>query len=86
ILAFNTGSYACKYLLGAAAAEKDTGLNLKFNALNLNGNTPKCDIPTEVISTGNTNIDIKNEVFSNLLEPLKEANENNGFLPIYYPK
>ncbi|HFF5463738.1 TPA: CSLREA domain-containing protein, partial [Acinetobacter baumannii] len=76
ILAFNTGSYACKYLLGAAAAEKDTGLNLKFNALNLNGNTPKCDIPTEVISTGNTNIDIKNEVFSNLLEPLKEANEN----------
>lgn len=28
----------------------------------------------------------KNEVFSNLLEPLKEANENNGFLPIYYPK
>ncbi len=52
---------------------------MKFNALNLNGNTPKCDIPTEVISTGNTNIDIKNEVFSNLLEPLKEANENNGF-------
>ncbi|MDQ9029418.1 CSLREA domain-containing protein [Acinetobacter nosocomialis] len=86
VLAFNKGSYACKYLLGAASAEKDTGLNLKFNALNLTGDSPKCDVPTELIPTGNTNIDIKNEVFSALLEPLKEANENNGFLPIYYPK
>ncbi|MFC1397163.1 CSLREA domain-containing protein [Acinetobacter lactucae] len=89
VLAFNTGSYACRYLLGAAAEQKDVGINLKFNALNLTENTAKCDLPKEAIPTGNTNIDISqnNNSFSNLLEPLKEAvNEGTRFLPIYYPK
>ncbi|MNH64825.1 hypothetical protein D3C73_168220 [compost metagenome] len=86
VLAFNNGSYACRYLLGAAAEEKDTGLDLRFNALNLTGNAPKCDVPKEVVPAGNTNIDIVNNVLNTLLEPLKGANENNGFLPIYYPK
>ncbi|ETR93895.1 CSLREA domain-containing protein [Acinetobacter lactucae] len=87
IIAFNIGSYACRYLLGAAAEQKDVGITLKFNALNLSGNTEKCDLPTEVIPTGNSNIDIKNVSFSNLLEPLKEqVSESTRFLPIYYPK
>ncbi|WP_202745151.1 CSLREA domain-containing protein [Acinetobacter pittii] len=89
VLAFNTGSYACRYLLGAAVEQKDVGINLKFNALNLTGNTAKCDLPKEVIPTGNSNIDIfqNNKAFSDLLEPLKEkVNEGTRFLPIYYPK
>lgn len=87
VLAFNKGAYACRYLLGAAAEEKDTGLNLRFNALNLTGSAPKCDVPKEVVPEGNTNIDVINNPLNTLLEPLlKGPNENNGFLPIYYPK
>lgn len=87
ILAYNTGSYACKYLLGAAAEQKSVSLTLDFNALDWTSATAKCDIPKESLPDGHTNIDISTQSFSNLLSPLVEsATTYTGFLPIYYPK
>lgn len=37
VLAFNSGSFACRYLLGPATDEKDARILLKFNALKLSG-------------------------------------------------
>ncbi|MFY5899267.1 CSLREA domain-containing protein [Acinetobacter pittii] len=87
VLAYNTGSYACKYLLGAAAEQKSVSLTLDFNALDWKSATAKCDIPKESLPDGHTNIDISTQSFSNLLSPLVEpATAYTGFLPIYYPK
>ncbi|MDA3450310.1 MULTISPECIES: CSLREA domain-containing protein [Acinetobacter] len=87
VLAYNTGSYACKYLLGAAAEQKSVSLMLDFNALDWTSATAKCDIPKESLPDGHTNIDISTQSFSNLLSPLVEpATAYTGFLPIYYPK
>lgn len=87
VLAYNTGSYACKYLLGAAAEQKSVSLTLDFNALDWTSATAKCDIPKESLPDGHTNIDISTQSFSNLLSPLVEpATAYTGFLPIYYPK
>ncbi|WP_336026976.1 CSLREA domain-containing protein [Acinetobacter pittii] len=86
VLAYNTGSYACKYLLGAAAEQKSVGLTLDFNALDWTSATAKCDVPKESLPDGHTNINISTQAFSNLLTPLQEATAYTGFLPIYYPK
>ncbi|WP_336167512.1 CSLREA domain-containing protein [Acinetobacter sp. 161(2023)] len=87
LLAYNAGSYACKYLLGAAAEEKSVGLILGFNALDWSSATGKCDLPKESLPDGHTNIDISIQAFSTLLNPLVEpATAYTGFLPIYYPK
>ncbi|MBJ9720850.1 CSLREA domain-containing protein [Acinetobacter calcoaceticus] len=86
LLAYNNGNYACKYLLGAAAEEKNVGLILDFNALDWSSATGKCDIPKESLPTSHTNIDISTQSFSNLLGPLETATAYTGFLPIYYPK
>ncbi|NUF16951.1 CSLREA domain-containing protein, partial [Acinetobacter lactucae] len=87
VLAYNTGSYACKYLLGAVAEEKSVGLTLSFNALDWKSATAKCDVPKESLPDGQTNVDISTQSFSNLLSPLVEpATAYTGFLPIYYPK
>lgn len=86
VLAYNTGSYACKYLLGAAAEQKSVGLTLDFNALDWTSATAKCDVPKESLPDGQTNINISTQAFSNLLSPLQAATAYTGFLPIYYPK
>ncbi|NUF36934.1 CSLREA domain-containing protein [Acinetobacter lactucae] len=86
VLAYNTGSYACKYLLGAVAEEKSVGLTLSFNALDWKSATAKCDVPKESLPDGQTNVDISAQTFSNLLSPLQTATAYTGFLPIYYPK
>lgn len=87
VLAYNSGSYACKYLLGAAAEQKSVGLTLDFNALDWTSAIAKCDVPKESLPDGHTNIDISTQSFSNLLSPLVEpATAYTGFLPIYYPK
>lgn len=86
VLAYNTGSYACKYLLGAAAEQKSVGLTLDFNAFDWTSATAKCDVPKESLPDGQTNINISTQVFSNLLSPLQAATAYTGFLPIYYPK
>jgi len=85
ILAYNTGSYACKYLLGAAAEQKSVGLTLSFNALDWTSTIAKCDVPKESLPDGQTNINISTQSFSSLLSP-QEATAYTGFLPIYYPK
>lgn len=85
VLAYNTGSYACKYLLGAAAEQKSVGLTLSFNALDWGSTTGKCDIPKESLPNGHTNIDISTQSFSSLLSA-QDATAYTGFLPIYYPK
>lgn len=85
-MAYNTGSYACKYLLGAAAEQKSVGLTLDFNALDWTSATAKCDVPKESLPDGQTNINISTQAFSNLLSPLQAATAYTGFLPIYYPK
>jgi len=86
VLAYNTGSYACKYLLGAAAEQKSVGLTLDFNALDWTSAAAKCDVPKESLPDGQTNINISTQAFSNLLSPLQAATAYTGFLPIYYPK
>lgn len=86
VLAYNNGSYACKYLLGAAAEQKSVGLTLDFNALDWTSATAKCDVPKESLPDGQTNINISTQAFSNLLSPLQAATAYTGFLPIYYPK
>lgn len=85
VLAYNTGSYACKYLLGAAAEQKSVGLTLSFNALDWTSTIAKCDVPKESLPDGQTNINISTQSFSSLLSP-QEATAYTGFLPIYYPK
>lgn len=85
VLAYNTGSYACKYLLGAAAEQKNVGLTLNFNAFDWSSVTGKCDIPKESLPSGHTNIDISTQSFSSLLSA-QDATAYTGFLPIYYPK
>ncbi|MGU3311199.1 CSLREA domain-containing protein [Acinetobacter sp. M5A5_2a] len=86
VLAYNTGSYACKYLLGVAAEQKSVGLTLNFNALDWSSTTGKCDIPKESLPEGHTNIDISSQSFGDLLSPLQTATNYTGWLPIYYPK
>ncbi|RSO60613.1 CSLREA domain-containing protein [Acinetobacter lactucae] len=86
VLAYNTGSYACKYLLGAVAEEKNVGLTLSFNALDWTSTAAKCDVPKESLPDGHTNINIRGQSFSNLLSPLQTTTAYTGFLPIYYPK
>lgn len=85
VLAYNTGSYACKYLLGAAAEQKSVGLTLSFNALDWTSTIAKCDVPKESLPDGHTNINISTQSFSSLLSP-QDATAYTGFLPIYYPK
>ncbi|QIT17023.1 CSLREA domain-containing protein [Acinetobacter pittii] len=87
VLAFNSGSFACRYLLGSATDQKDARILLKFNALKLSGSNEKCDMPTETLPAGHTNIDVSSKILSQLLEPSKEpSDETTDFLPIYYPK
>ncbi len=85
VLAYNTGSYACKYLLGAAAEQKSVGLTLDFNALDWTSATAKCDVPKESLPDGQTNINISGQSFSSVLSP-QTVSAYTGWLPIYYPK
>lgn len=85
MLAFNSGSFACRYLLGPATDEKDARILLKFNALKLSGSNEKCDMPSETLPSGHTNIDVSSKVLTQLLER-QESSESTSFLPIYYPK
>lgn len=85
VLAYNTGSYACKYLLGAAAEQKSVGLTLDFNALDWTSATAKCDVPKESLPDGQTNINISGQSFSSVLSP-QTVSVYTGWLPIYYPK
>lgn len=85
VLAFNSGSFACRYLLGPATDEKDARILLKFNALKLSGSNEKCDMPSETLPSGHTNIDVSSKVLIQLLER-QESSESTSFLPIYYPK
>ncbi|MEB3865334.1 CSLREA domain-containing protein [Acinetobacter sp. IK31] len=85
VLAYNTGSYACKYLLGAAAEQKSVGLTLSFNALDWTSTIAKCDVPKESLPDGHTNINISTQSFNTLLS-LQDATASTGFLPIYYPR
>ncbi|MDW5308703.1 hypothetical protein R7J43_21335, partial [Acinetobacter baumannii] len=62
VLAFNSGSFACRYLLGPATDEKDARILLKFNALKLSGSNEKCDMPSETLPSGHTNIDVSSKV------------------------
>ena len=88
LIAYNS-SYACRYLLGAAKAEKLVGIGLAYNALALGASdTKKCDIPDESVPvTNTTNIDISTVTdVRTLLSSLQPASEANNFLPLYYPK
>lgn len=86
IMAYNQG-YSCRYLLGNAKDEKDAGIGLFYNALALkDGAASKCDVPSEVIPSGHTNIDISNQSIAKYLSPLQAASAQTAFLPLYYPK
>ena len=86
VLAYNNGSYACRYLLGDAAKEEKVGFNIVYNILSLKGDN-KCDVPDQSLSDNKTNIDISNtNDIRTLLSPLQNASEYTAFLPLYYPK
>ena len=86
VLAYNNGSYACRYLLGDAAKQEKVGFNIVYNALSLKGDN-KCDVPDQSLSENKTNIDISNtNDIRTLLSPLQNASEYTAFLPLYYPK
>ena len=86
VLAYNNGSYACRYLLGDAAKEEKVGFNVAYNALSLKGDN-KCDVPEQSLKENKTNIDVSaiNDI-KTLLSPLKSASEYTAFLPLYYPR
>lgn len=86
VLAYNNGSYACRYLLGDAAKEEKVGFNVVYNTLSLKGDN-KCDVPEQSLKENKTNIDVSaiNDI-KTLLSPLKSASEYTAFLPLYYPK
>lgn len=86
VLAYNNGSYACRYLLGDAAKEEKVGFNVAYNALSLKGDN-KCDVPDQSLKENKTNIDVSaiNDI-KTLFSPLKSASEYTAFLPLYYPK
>lgn len=86
MLAYNNGSYACRYLLGDAAKEEKVGFNIVYNALSLKGDN-KCDVPDQSLNENKTNIDVS--VINNvrtLISPLQSSSEYTAFLPLYYPK
>ncbi|MDR7016508.1 CSLREA domain-containing protein [Acinetobacter sp. 3657] len=86
LIAFNDGGYACRYLLGEAKVEENTGLVLDYNALSLSG-TKKCDLPEKLLGEKNTNISVDHiGNIGTLLSPLQKASEENNFLPLFYPK
>lgn len=86
IVAYNNGSYACRYLLGDVDKEEKVGLNIFYNSLSFKGQN-KCDVPAESLKENKTNIDISttNDIRT-LLSPLQNASEYTAFLPLYYPK
>lgn len=95
IIAYNGGgnSYACRYLLGAAAELEEVKLNVQYNALVLkeeNSTLPinnVCDVPKESLKENKTNINIaKVDNIRTLLGPLQDPTEHTAFLPIYYPE
>lgn len=86
IMAFNSGVYSCRYLLGDAEKQENVGLNILYNSLSFKGGN-KCDVPEESLKDNKTNIDISaiNDVRT-ILSPLQDASEYTAFLPLYYPK
>ncbi|MBJ9986364.1 CSLREA domain-containing protein [Acinetobacter sp. S40] len=86
VLAFNSNR-SCRYLLGEAKDEKDTGVGLAYNALNLvAGGNSQCDVASEVLPEEQTNINVGNNNISTVLSPLQTASEYTSFLPVYFPK
>lgn len=90
VLAFNSNR-SCRYLLGEAKDQKDTGIGLAYNAISLAaGSQSQCDVASEVFpeqdTNTNTNIDMSNTTLSSVLSSLQTPSEYTSFLPLYFPK
>lgn len=86
ILAFNSNR-SCRYLLGEAKDQKDTGVGLVYNAVSLAaGSQSQCDVASEVLPEKQTNIDMSNSSMSSVLSSLQTPSEYTSFLPLYFPK
>jgi len=86
VLAYNNGSYACRYLLGDAAKEEKVGFNIVYKRLEKPVSV-NADVVLVQKVDNKTNIDISNtNDIRTLLSPLQNASEYTAFLPLYYPK
>ncbi|WP_130802119.1 CSLREA domain-containing protein [Acinetobacter ihumii] len=86
VLAFNSNR-SCRYLLGDAKDQKNTGVGLAYNALSLTeGSQSQCDVASEVLPEQHTNINISSNNRAELLSNLQTPTEYTGFLPVYFPK
>ncbi|CAM4227205.1 hypothetical protein F901_02297 [Acinetobacter dispersus] len=95
IIAYNGGnnSYACRYLLGAAAEQENVGLKVQYNALALKEENSTslikniCDVPKESLKENETNINLAQvNNIRTVLGPLQKPTEHTAFLPVYYPE
>ncbi|MEK5794849.1 hypothetical protein VXE63_22630, partial [Acinetobacter nosocomialis] len=75
---------SCRYLLGEAKDQKDTGIGLAYNAISLAaGSQSQCDVASEVFpeqdtntnTNTNTNIDMSNTTLSSVLSSLQTPSE-----------
>jgi CSLREA domain-containing protein len=85
IIAYNSGAYSCRYLLGDASKEENVGIGAIYNAFSLLNNG-KCDLPAEVYKDNTTNIDLTNVPMDTVLSSMAPASQYTAFLPMYYPK
>ncbi len=85
IIAYNSGAYSCRYLLGDASKEENVGIGAVYNAFSLLNNG-KCDLPAELNTANTTNIDLTNVPMDTVLSSMAPASQYTAFLPMYYPK
>lgn len=85
IIAYNSGAYSCRYLLGDASKEENVGIGAVYNAFSLLNNG-KCDLPAELNKANTTNIDLTNVPMDTVLSSMAPASQYTAFLPMYYPK
>ena len=86
VLAFNSNR-SCRYLLGEAKDQKNTGVGLAYNALSLTeGSQSQCDVSSEVLPEEQTNINVSSNSLFDLLSNLQTPSEYTSFLPVYFPK
>ncbi|AZM38889.1 MULTISPECIES: hypothetical protein [unclassified Acinetobacter] len=85
IIAYNSGAYSCRYLLGDASKEENVGIGAIYNAFSLLNNG-KCDLPAELNKANTTNIDLTNVPMDTVLSSMAPASQYTAFLPMYYPK
>lgn len=93
VIAYNgdSSSYACRYLFGNAAEEKDVRFAILDNAFALKEENSTsainnlCDVPKESLKDNKTNLNVSKINLETLLD-YQPASANTAFMPMYYPK